>query len=179
MQKDKITLDRIKMLHPSLVDEANAIYDEICNVLKGKAICRFTHTLRSLKEQQDLYDQGRTKLFDAKGNRLGIVTNAKPGDSYHNYGLAIDIVLLVDKDGNGTFETASWNNVIDFDGDGIADWMECVNIFKKYGWNWGGQWPKPKTDTPHFEKSKNLPISLLKQKFNNKDFIKGTTFVNI
>lgn len=28
----------------------------------------------------------------------------------------------------------------DFDGDGKADWMEVVAVFKKYGWEWGGDW---------------------------------------
>ena len=58
--------------------------------------------LRTLKEQDDIYAQGHTK----KGE---IVTDAKAGQSYHNYGLAVDIVMLLDKDGNGTYETADWN----------------------------------------------------------------------
>ena len=108
---DKITINRIQLLHPLLRDEAREIYDEICKALKGRAICRFSHTLRTFKEQDDLYSQGRTRPGK-------IVTNAKGGDSYHNYGLAIDIVLLVDRDGNGTFESASWETNVDFDVDG-------------------------------------------------------------
>jgi peptidoglycan L-alanyl-D-glutamate endopeptidase CwlK len=49
-------------------------------------------------------------------------------------------VLLVDKDKNGTYETASWDIKTDFDGDGKADWMEIVAIFKRYGFEWGGDW---------------------------------------
>ena len=47
-----------------------------------------TCTRRTLAEQQALYDQGRTK----PGR---IVTNAKPGQSAHNFGLAVDVVPLV------------------------------------------------------------------------------------
>lgn len=47
-----------------------------------------TCTLRSLDEQEKLYAIGRT----APGKR---VTNAKPGTSAHNWGLAIDIVPLI------------------------------------------------------------------------------------
>ncbi|WPC11502.1 M15 family metallopeptidase [Riemerella anatipestifer] len=130
---DKITLQRIELLHPKLREEAKAIYKEICEALTGNAICRFTHTLRTFQEQNDLYAIGRTK----KGRR---VTNAKGGQSYHNYGLAIDICLLVDKDGNGTYETAVWDTKADFDNDKIADWQEIVAIFKRYGWTWGGDW---------------------------------------
>ena len=98
---DQVTLNRIEQLHPNLRDEVKEIYQEICEALTGKAICRFAYTLRTIKEQNDLYAQGRTKPGK-------IVTNAKGGQSYHNYGLAIDIVLLVDKNGDGTFESASW-----------------------------------------------------------------------
>ena len=142
--KDQITLDRIKLLHPKLRDEAVLLYEEIVEALTGKANCRFTHTLRTFAEQDSLYAQGRTK----KGSK---VTNAKGGQSYHNYGLAIDISLLVDKDGNGSFETASWDTKTDFDGDKKADWQEIVTIFKKYGYEWGGDWKF--IDAPHFQKT--------------------------
>jgi peptidoglycan LD-endopeptidase CwlK len=144
--KDAITIQRIQLVHPSARAEASRIYDEICAALKGRAICRFAYTLRTLKEQADIYAQGRTRPG-------GIVTWAKPGMSWHNYGLAIDIVLLKDTNGDGTFETASWETNVDFDGDGKADWMEVVAIFEKYGWEWGGRWPKGKTDAPHFQKT--------------------------
>jgi peptidoglycan LD-endopeptidase CwlK len=140
---DKITLDRIKLLHPKVRVEAEKIYKEICAALTGKAMCRFTFTLRTFEEQQAIFDQGRTKPGK-------IVTNARPGLSAHNYGLAIDIALVVDTDGNGTFETASWDVKTDFDGDKKSDWMEIVTIFKQYGWEWGGDWKF--YDAPHFQK---------------------------
>jgi len=136
--KDQITLDRIKLLHPKVRDEAFEIYDEICEALKGKAICRFTYTLRTFAEQDAIYAQGRTKPGK-------IVTKARKGLSYHNYGLAIDIVLII----NG--KEASWNTKADFDGDGKADWIEIVQIFKEFGWEWGGDWQFK--DSPHFQKT--------------------------
>jgi peptidoglycan L-alanyl-D-glutamate endopeptidase CwlK len=42
---------------------------------------------RTFQEQQDLYDMGRTK----SGR---IITNAQGGHSMHNYGIAMDVVLL-------------------------------------------------------------------------------------
>lgn len=141
---DKVTIERIKLLHPKLVAEVEGIYKEICDALKGSAICRFAYTLRTIKEQDDLFAIGRTK----PGKK---VTNARGGQSYHNYGLALDIVLLVDKDKNGTFESASWETNIDFDKDGKADWREVVDIFKRHGWEWGGDWKF--TDMPHFQKT--------------------------
>lgn len=135
---DKITIERIKLLHPKVRAEVEQIYKEICEKLTGKATCRFAYTLRTFKEQDDLFAQGRTK----PGKK---VTKAKGGQSFHNYGLALDIVLIIDG------KTASWDTVKDFDGDATADWMEIVAIFKKHGWVWGGVWNFK--DDPHFEKT--------------------------
>lgn len=157
--QDKITIERIKLLHPKIRNEVNEIYNQICINLTGKSICRFTHTFRSFKEQSDLYAQGRTKPGK-------IVTNAKAGLSYHNYGLAIDIVLLIDKNKDGNYETASWDRVIDFDGDGKADWQEIVTIFKQYGWEWGGDWNFK--DYPHFQKTYGKSVRNLLALYNSK-----------
>jgi peptidoglycan LD-endopeptidase CwlK len=167
---DKITTERIQKLHPALRDEASAIYAEICNELKGRAICRFAYTLRTFAEQDALYAQGRTK----PGSK---VTNSKGGQSYHNYGLAVDIVLLVDKDGNGSYESASWETNVDFDGDGKADWREVVAIFKRHGWEWGGDWKF--TDMPHFQKTFGKSIQQLLTSYNNKRVVPGTNYVQI
>jgi peptidoglycan L-alanyl-D-glutamate endopeptidase CwlK len=150
---DKATSQRIELIHPKLRAELIAIYTEICQALKGKAMCRFTSTLRTFAEQDALYY--------AKPQ----VTKAKGGQSYHNYGLAVDIVLIVDKDGNSTYETASWDVKTDFDGDGKSDWMEVVSIFKRYGWEWGGDWKF--YDAPHFQKTFGYSISQL-QELNKK-----------
>ena len=144
--KDNITLERIKLIHPKLRDEVEEIYDEINTALSGSAMCRFSYTLRTFAEQNVLYAQGRTKPGK-------IVTNASGGLSYHNYGMAVDIVLII----NG--KEASWNDKKDFDGDGKADWMEIVNIFKQFGWEWGGDWQFE--DNPHFQKTLGYSVRQL------------------
>lgn len=136
---DKISIERIKTAHPKLRAELEKIYHEANNKL-GKSRLRFAYVLRTFSEQDKLFNQ-RPK-----------VTNAKAGQSFHNYGLAVDIVLLLDKNGDGIFETASWDTKSDWDGDKIADWMEVVQVFKKYGWKWGGDFTSFK-DLPHFEKN--------------------------
>lgn len=165
------TLERVQLLHPKLREEAVEIYSEICEALKGKAMCRFAYTLRTFAEQDALYAQGRT----APGAK---VTNARGGQSFHNYGLAIDIVLIVDRDGNGSFETASWDVKTDFDGDGKSDWQEVVTIFKRYGYQWGGDWVSF-PDRPHFEKSFGYSVNDLLKAFNAKKFIPNTNYVAI
>lgn len=144
---DQKTLEKIQLLHPKLREEVKDLYlNKIVPALSGKAMCRFAFTLRTFAEQDALYAQGRTKLYDVNGNKLGKVTNAKGGQSIHNFGCAIDIVLIIDG------KTASWDTVKDFDKDGKSDWMEVINIFKAAGWTWGGDWKSLK-DLPHVEKT--------------------------
>jgi len=145
---DTITLKRIDLLHPLLRAEAHKMYEEMWQALRGRAIPRFSHTLRTIKEQDALYQLGRTKAGK-------IVTNAKGGQSYHNFGLAIDLVLIIDG------KEASWDISKDFDKDGVADWMEAVAIFKSRGWEWGGDWAKFR-DVPHFQKTFGKTTAQLK-----------------
>ena len=154
--KDIKTLERIKLLHPKVRTEVESIYEEICEALNGRAMCRFAYTLRTFKEQQDLFEIGRSR----PGKK---VTNASAGLSYHNYGLAVDIVLIIDG------KNASWDIKSDFDGDKKADWMEVVTIFKQYGWTWGGDWKF--TDYPHFEKTFGYSVRQLLEKHQAKKFI--------
>jgi len=135
---DKYTSNRILLLHPTVRTEMLKIITECDVALTGKAKVRITQGLRTFKEQDDLFAIGRTK----PGKK---VTNAKGGQSVHNYGFAVDICLIIDG------KTASWDTVKDWDNDQIADWYECVKIFAKYGWDWGGNWKKFK-DLPHFDK---------------------------
>jgi len=162
---DKITLDRIQLLHPKHREEALKIYTEICAALTGKAMCRFSYTLRTFAEQD--------ALFYAKPQ----VTKAKGGQSYHNYGLAIDIVLIVDKNGDGKYESASWDVKLDFDGDGKSDWQEVVAIFKRYGWEWGGDWKF--YDAPHFQKTLGYSIAQLQELHKKQVANKQTGYLNL
>ncbi|MFK7113491.1 M15 family metallopeptidase [Flavobacterium oreochromis] len=135
---DTITQKRIEQLHPKVREEMTKIINECNAVLTGRAQIRITQGLRTFDEQNRLYAKGRT----APGPK---VTNAKGGESIHNYGFAVDICLLIDK------KEVSWDITKDWDGDEIADWNECVKIFDQYGWDWGGNWNTFK-DFPHFEK---------------------------
>ena len=177
---DLITLNRIKLLHPKVRIEVLEAYKYINNKLLGKNVrLRFAYTLRTFHEQEELFAIGRTNLFDKKGNRLGIVTNARSGQSVHNYGLGIDIVLLIDKNSDGNYETASWDLYADIDRDRTSDWTEVINYFKSLGWTWGGDW-KSFPDYPHLEKTFGLSWrELLKRYKNNEVFtevIDGKTF---
>lgn len=169
---DDISLKRIELLHPKIREIVKKAYLEACDKLTGRAILRLSYTLRTFAEQDGLYAQGRTKPGK-------VVTWVKGGESYHNYAMAWDIVLLLDKDGNGTYETASWETNVDFDGDGQADWREVVESFTKIGAEWGGNWGKPKTDEPHFQITLGHSIHSLQELYKMKKFIPNTNYLAI
>jgi peptidoglycan L-alanyl-D-glutamate endopeptidase CwlK len=154
---DKITLQRIEQSHPKVRDEVRKIYAEICKALTGRAMCRFAFVFRTFAEQDALFAQGRTKPGE-------IVTKARGGLSYHNYALAIDIVLIHDVDGDGDYDKPVWDKKTDFDGDKKADWMEVVQIFKEFGWEWGGDWGFE--DPPHFQKTFGYSVRQLLDRHN-------------
>ena len=134
---DLITLTRIELMHPKLRKSLREQYEFINGTLPNGVRLRLSYTLRTVKEQNDLYAMGRTAFGS-------IVTNAKGGQSIHNFGLAFDIVILLDTDRNGSFETAVWAGRY-FD--------QVVKYFKYQGWEWGGDWKKYK-DNPHFQAKK-------------------------
>lgn len=163
--KDAISLQRIAGLHPLFRPVVEAAYAEACEALTGRAIVRIAYGVRTWSEQEALYAKGRS----APGPK---VTNAAPGRSMHNYGLAVDIVLIIDG------KIASWDTLKDFDGDKQADWMEVVRIFKAHGMKWGGDFATFK-DMPHFEMSFGKTIPELLRLHNLGKFIPGTTFLNL
>lgn len=100
---------------------------------------------RTWEEQAKIYAQGRT----APGK---IVTNAKPGFSNHNYGIAVDMGVFKDGkylDGSKPSEAEAFHR-------------KAATIAEKYGIEWGGSWKSFK-DYPHFEYKTGKTISQLRQ----------------
>ena len=83
---------------------------------------------RTYAEQNDLYEQGRTK--DGR-----IVTNCRGGYSNHNFGVAFDIAVF---DGAGGYVPES------------HFYDDAGKIGKSLGLFWGGDW-EGFEDKPHFE----------------------------
>ncbi len=121
---DIYTDRRINTLHPKIRAKTKEFIIRVEKELGIKL--RITSGLRTWEEQTKLYNKGRT----SPGKR---VTNAKAGQSYHNYGLAFDVVEI--KNGK-----AIWNN---------PNWQRIAAIGKSLGFEWGGDWKF--TDKPHFQ----------------------------
>jgi peptidoglycan L-alanyl-D-glutamate endopeptidase CwlK len=129
MAEDLISIGRLEKLHPAIRMDAIEAYREAVRITPKGVHPFIVQGLRSFEESDLLYQKGRTRPGP-------IVTNAKAGQSYHNYGLAFDFALQI----NGKLV---WK--VD------KNWMTVVDIFKARGWEWGGDW-KSFTDQPHLEK---------------------------
>lgn len=156
---DKITLNRIRFAHPAIREKLIRDYKFINNKFLGPGVrLRFSWVYRSPEQQN--------KLF----NKRPKVTYAKAWQSIHNYGLAFDIVLLYDKNGDGNFEEASWNRKRDGDGDNIADWMEVTWELEKRGWTNGFIRNGKKWDFPHFQIDFGMNWRKMKHKIDTGDY---------
>lgn len=129
-------------LHPIVKDRSGQLIQQAA---KKGIVMVITDGFRSSDDQDRLYEKGRTSEGD-------IVTNAKGGQSYHNYGLAIDFAL---KTPSGD---VVWDRQYDGNQNGKADWNEVVGMAKALGFEWGGDWTQFK-DYPHLEMDFGLSIA--------------------
>ncbi|MBD3922005.1 M15 family metallopeptidase [Paenibacillus sp. PR3] len=133
-------------LHPAVAQAGDKL---VAGAAKLGITVVITDGFRSSAEQDALYRQGR-------GDSGAVVTQVKGGDSYHNYGLAIDFALRTPSN------DVIWDMKYDGNGNGKADWMEVVAIAKKLGFTWGGDWEGFK-DNPHLQMDFGYSIRQLKR----------------
>jgi peptidoglycan LD-endopeptidase CwlK len=127
-------MSKIDTLNPLIREEVRIAVNYVnSHILTGCVQMIVTQGLRTFEEQDKLYNQ-KPK-----------VTNAKGGQSIHNYGLAFDFCLVKGKN-------TIWDVAKDYDGDKKADWMEVVEYLKSLGYKWGGDF-RSISDKPHFEKT--------------------------
>ncbi len=119
--------------------------------------------LRTFEDQDELYAQGRTKPGQ-------IVTNARGGDSLHNYGLAADYVI------DGQIEKPgiqwSWNIKSDLNADGRNDWLQMAEIAVSCGLEAGRFW-KRFPDAPHVQNRYGLTLTEIKEIYRTGHGIKA------
>ena len=94
---------------------------------------------RDNEEQQKIFDNGSG------------VTHAPAGFSFHNYGLAGDIVF---RDPKGQ---PSWSEQ--------HDWKKLGQLGKEAGLAWGGDWKQP--DRPHFQYPPHTSITQIRRLYND------------
>lgn len=145
---------RMGGVHPSLKEYAIEL---IKRAYKEGIRVQISSGYRSYTDQAYIYGQGRLsywfkgknygRIKDGNGKQLPIVSKAEPGESIHNYGLAIDY-FLVSKDGNNSIWLVN------------EDWKRVAAIAKELGFEWGGDWNGFK-DYPHLQYNQGLTLSQL------------------
>jgi phage tail protein X len=130
----EVSARRLATVHPLLAERGTSLLDQCAAT--GLALM-VTQGLRSMAEQDALFAQGRTM----PGR---IVTNARAGHSYHNFGLAFD-VLVLDAMGKADWDTAN------------PGWRVAGQVGKSLGLEWGGLW-RDFPDLPHFQLTGGLSL---------------------
>lgn len=127
----EVRIDR-NLLHPQLDLKLGQLLKK-CEK-KGMYLI-ITEGYRTKAQQDALYAKGRTT--DGK-----VVTKARGIDysSQHQWGIAFDIAIKYDVDGDGKTADDTWN---------VEGFKKVAKIAKGLGLGWGGDWTSI-VDYPHF-----------------------------
>lgn len=124
-------------LHPAVQKRA-AAFMAACK--KAGIDILITSTYRDAASQQALYEQGRTK----PGRK---VTNAKPGQSWHNHRCAFDVVPL--RHGKPVWGTTGEDGKL---------WLQVGILGEAVGLEWAGRWVRMK-EMAHFQFTGGLTLA--------------------
>lgn len=124
------SINKMKGVHPKLI----LFMGELIKI--SPYDFRVTHGVRTAEEQNELFQQGRTKEGNKVTNCDGYERKSNHQVKNDGLGYAIDIFCLAN---GGTWETKYYEEIADV----------ARPLMKKYGVNWGGDWKN--RDLPHFE----------------------------
>lgn len=144
----------------SLDPKAHAAFTQFLMLAKATAATLgcdyvFISGQRTWEDQDALYAQGR------HGNKGPIVTQARGGQSNHNFGIAVDA---------GVFRAGDY-----LDGSKLKASVElaakvhkaCSEHAKTCGLEWGGSWKSMK-DLPHYEVATGLSLAAKRKIYKEK-----------
>ncbi len=130
----------VATLLPSVQPKFTAFYEAANKAMAAHGLSvRFISGTRSYEEQTALYAKGRT----APGPK---VTNAKAGESFHNFQIAVDTGIFKGKTYLPESPAYSW----------------LGPIGEALGLEWGGRWSTP--DKPHFQYKTGLTMAQMRAK---------------
>ena len=130
---DSVSEARLKLVNPMMSDKVK----RVAGILESEGITvRVTQGLRSWNEQAALYEQGRS-LPGA------VVTNSPAGYSWHNFGLAVDLVPMVDGSPDWDVKHPAWTRMSEVAG--------------ALGFTCGAHFSTP--DRPHIQMNGRFPLS--------------------
>ena len=134
MPLSAISLERLELVHPKLRGAIMEV-DFKCQDLN----IQVTQGLRTWEEQDQLYAQGRT----APGE---IITNARGGESWHNFAMAIDLVPRDISTGQPDWDISH------------PSWTQLVSVGEMVGLTSGSAW-RTFPDWPHFQLTGRFPVN--------------------
>ena len=100
-----------------------------------------TSTYRDLESQAALFAQGRTKPGQ-------IVTNARPGQSWHNWRCAFDVVPI--RNGKPVWSTTGPDGAL---------WRKVGELGESVGLEWAGRWTGKLREFAHFQYTGGLTLA--------------------
>ena len=100
-----------------------------------------TSTYRDLESQAALFAQGRTKPG-------AIVTNARPGQSWHNWRCAFDVVPI--RNGKPVWSTTGPDGAL---------WRKVGELGESVGLEWAGRWTGKLREFAHFQYTGGLTLA--------------------
>lgn len=147
---DAVSRLHLEGLNPKVLSMIDAATEKLAI---DRVWVRVVSGLRTAAQQNQLYAQGRT----APGK---IVTNARAGESMHNYGLAVDVVPFQ----IGRTGALNWRPETE-------QFQHMVAAFMAAGLAWGGDWPGKLGDYDHFQISGLAPTPTVRMR---EDYGLGT-----
>lgn len=161
MIPDSVSEGKLKLVLPDLAIRWRLVREKMWDIYKRQI--RVTDGLRTFGDQWECYSKGRLKdkngtwiICDAKK----VVTHAMPGQSLHNYGMALDVCFMGD------------DAYLVKDPEQVMLWNEYGKFCKDNSLVWGGDWVGMKNDRPHCEISYGLSIHALQVEYEDNG-IKG------
>jgi peptidoglycan L-alanyl-D-glutamate endopeptidase CwlK len=155
MIPDPVSDKKLTFVYPDLSHRWQAVRQVMWNNFELQI--RVTCSYRTYQDQMAIYAQGRRKgpsgawyIEEPKK----IVTHARPGESFHNFGLAIDSCFMGD---DPYLEKHEF---------GKDMWRAFGKTGKNIDLTWGGDF-KSFPDQPHLEMSYGLSLGNAQTLFNN------------
>jgi peptidoglycan L-alanyl-D-glutamate endopeptidase CwlK len=133
---DKTTTTRLRSLYPDVSTRAIRLFNDVF-IQHGRSL-RITEGFRTFARQRKLHAIGRT----TPGK---VVTNAEAGESFHNYGIALDVCFR----GKDPY--------LEKDPHGVELWKELGRFAKGHGFVWGGDFSYL-VDRPHLQLTFGLTL---------------------
>lgn len=167
MSFEAASIARLRSGYPDMAVRAHRMEQDVRKVT-GMQI-RIVEMIRTVGYQAELYAKGREQQADGSwtvSNKGAIVTNSRPGESIHHYGLAFDVCFV----GQDPYlEALRKRDAKEFD----RIWRAIGSCGQGNGLTWGYDWngngiaDANDFDRPHFQKTYDYRLQEIREFYNH------------